>query len=154
VFAVAGAQLLRILGIGLPAFRIGSGILLFLIALDMVFARASAIRTTTTKEQDEVKSRQDISVFPLAFPLITGPGALATILLAFGEANHSWRLFLGLTLAMMLVLLLAWLAMRLAEPMMRVMGITGANVISRLFGVILAALGVQYVIDGVIGAVG
>lgn len=154
VFAVAGAQLLRILGIGLPAFRIGSGILLFLIALDMVFARASAIRTTTTREQDEVKSRQDISVFPLAFPLITGPGALATILLAFGEANHSWRLFLGLTLAMMLVLLLAWLAMRLAEPMMRVMGITGANVISRLFGVILAALGVQYVIDGVIGAVG
>jgi len=153
LFAIAGAQLLKMLGIGLPAFRIGSGILLFMIALDMVFARATPIRTTTSKEQDEVRHRQDISVFPLAFPLITGPGALATILLAFGEVGHSWSVFIGLTIAMALVLFLAWLAMRLSAPMMRVMGVTGANVISRLFGVILAALGVQYVIDGVQGAI-
>lgn len=152
LFAIAGAQLLKMLGIGLPAFRIGSGILLFLIALDMVFARASPIRTTTSKEQDEVRHRQDISVFPLAFPLITGPGALATILLAFGEVGHSWEVFSGLIAAMVVVLFLAWLAMRLSAPMMRVMGVTGTNVISRLFGVILAALGVQYVIDGVMGA--
>ena len=153
LFAIAGAQLLRVLGIGLPAFRIGSGILLFMIAVDMVFARASPIRTTTSKEQDEVKHRQDISVFPLAFPLITGPGALAIILLAFGESGHSWKIFSGLIIAMALVLFLAWLAMCLSAQMMRVMGVTGANVISRLFGVILAALGVQYVIDGVQGAI-
>lgn len=120
----------------------------------MVFARASPIRATTSKEQDEVKHRQDISVFPLAFPLITGPGALATILLAFGEAGHSWGVFSGLITAMVVVLFLAWLAMRLSTPMMRIMGVTGANVISRLFGVILAALGVQYVLDGVRGAMG
>ena len=152
LFAIAGAQLLKMLGIGLPAFRIGSGILLFMIALDMVFARASPIRTTTPKEQEEVKTRQDISVFPLAFPLITGPGALATILLTFGELDYSWGVFYGLLVAMGLVLFIAWLAMHLSAPMMRVIGVTGANVISRLFGVILAALGVQYVIDGVRGA--
>jgi multiple antibiotic resistance protein len=152
LFAAAGAQLLSALGISLHAFRIGSGILLFLIALDMVFARASPIRGTTSGEQSEVKNRQDISVFPLAFPLITGPGALATILLAFGETGHTWEVYVGQVLAMAVVLLLAWIAMRLSAPMMRVMGITGANVISRLFGVILAALGVQYVIDGVRGA--
>ena len=151
LFAVAGAQLLRMFGIGLPAFRIGGGILLFLIALDMVFARASPIRATTSKEEDEVRSRQDISVFPLAFPLITGPGALATILLTFGEAGHTPAVYLGLLCAMAVALILTWLAMRLADPMMRVMGVTGANVISRLSGVILAALGVQYVIDGVRG---
>lgn len=139
-------------GIGLPAFRIGGGILLFLIALDMVFARASPIRTTTSKEQDEVRSRQDISVFPLAFPLITGPGALTTILLTFSEAGHKPAVYLGLLCAMAVALILTWLAIRLADPMMRVMGVTGANVISRLSGVILAALGVQYVIDGVRGA--
>jgi multiple antibiotic resistance protein len=154
LFAGVGAQLLRMLGISLHAFRIGSGILLFLIALDMVFARASPVRATTSSEQDESLHRSDISVFPLAFPLITGPGALATILLAFGETGHAPLLYAGLVLVMALVLFLAWLAMRLAAPMMRVMGITGANVISRLFGVILAALGVQYVIDGVRGAVG
>jgi multiple antibiotic resistance protein len=152
LFAVAGAQLLRMFGIGLPAFRIGGGILLFLIALDMVFARASPIRTTTSKEQDEVRSRQDISVFPLAFPLITGPGALTTILLTFSENGHTLAVYLGLLCAMGVALILTWLAIRLADPMMRVMGVTGANVISRLSGVILAALGVQYVIDGVRGA--
>lgn len=153
LFAFAGTQLLSALGVSLAAFRIGSGILLFLIALDMVFARASPIRTTTSDEQNEVKNRTDISVFPLAFPLITGPGALATILLTFGETGHTMVVYVGLVVAMAAVLLLAWLAMRLSEPMMRVMGITGANVISRLFGVILAALGVQYVIDGVRGAI-
>ena len=152
IFAVAGARLLQALGISLSAFRIGAGILLFLIALDMVFARASPIRGTTAGEADEVKQRHDISVFPLAFPLITGPGAMATIMLGFGESQISWKIFFGQMLAMLIVLFIAWLTMRLASPMMRVMGVTGANVISRLFGVILAALAIQYIIDGIKGA--
>ncbi|HEX2584243.1 MAG TPA: MarC family protein, partial [Steroidobacteraceae bacterium] len=152
VFALVGARLLQALGISLSAFRIGAGVLLFLIALDMVFARSSPIRSTTAGEADEVKHRHDISVFPLAFPLMTGPGAMATIMLAFGESQLSWTLFFGQMLAMLVVLLIAWVTMRLTGPMMRVMGVTGANVISRLFGVILAALAVQYIIDGIKGA--
>jgi multiple antibiotic resistance protein len=152
VFALVGARLLQALGISLSAFRIGAGVLLFLIALDMVFARSSPIRSTTAGEADEVKHRHDISVFPLAFPLMTGPGAMATIMLAFGESQLSWTLFFGQMLAMLIVLLIAWITMRLTGPMMRVMGVTGANVISRLFGVILAALAVQYIIDGIKGA--
>lgn len=152
IFALVGARLLQALGISLSAFRIGAGILLFLIALDMVFARSSPIRGTTAGEADEVKHRHDISVFPLAFPLMTGPGAMATIMLAFGESQLSWTLFFGQMLAMLVVLVIAWITMRLTGPMMRVMGVTGANVISRLFGVILAALAVQYIIDGIKGA--
>lgn len=152
LFALGGAWLLQMLGITLDAFRIGAGVLLFLIALDMAFARASPIRGTTAGEADEVKHRQDISVFPLAFPLITGPGALATILLAFGELGKSVWLYVGQGIAILLVLALAWLVMRIAGPIMRVIGVTGANVTSRLFGVILAALAVQYIIDGVKGA--
>ena len=154
LFAVVGARLLEKLGISLAAFRIGAGVLLFLIALDMVFARASPVRGTTPGETDEVKHRQDISVFPLAFPLITGPGALATIILAFGETSKSWWLYAGQMLAMLVVLAAAWLTMRLTGPIMRVVGVTGANVTSRLFGVILAALAVQYIIDGIRGALG
>lgn len=152
IFAVVGARLLEVLGISLSAFRIGAGVLLFLIALDMVFARASPVRGTTAGEADEVKHRHDISVFPLAFPLMTGPGAMATIMLAFGESQLSWFVYFGQMIAMLIVLATAWITMRLTGPMMRIMGVTGANVISRLFGVILAALAVQYIIDGIKGA--
>ena len=152
LFAVGGAKFLRIMGISVDAFRIGGGLLLFLIALDMVFARNSAVRATTSGEADEVKHRSDISVFPLAFPLITGPGAMATIILAFGEAGKPWQVYAGQLIAIAVVLASALIAMRLTGPIMRVLGVTGGNVIGRLSGVILAALAVQYVIDGLKGA--
>jgi len=151
VFALGGGAFLRAMGISLSAFRIGGGILLFLIALDMVFARGTAVRATTAKEEDETRHRQDISVFPLAFPLITGPGAMATIILAFSEANLGFVEYVAQLLVIALVLLAALACMYLAGPAMRVMGVTGSNVVSRLSGVILAALAVQYVIDGVKG---
>jgi multiple antibiotic resistance protein len=152
LFAIGGAQFLRFMGISLDAFRIGGGILLFLIALDMVFARISAARATTTTEEDESRHRQDISVFPLAFPLITGPGAMATVILAFGETGKSWIVYAGQFLAMLIVLAIALILMRLTTRVMRVLGVTGGNVVSRLSGVILAALAVQFIIDGLRGA--
>jgi multiple antibiotic resistance protein len=152
VFALAGDWFLKSMGISLHAFRIFGGLMLFLIALDMIFVRNSGARTATENERDEASQRQDIFVFPLAFPFIAGPGALATILLATGEVPRFSLLFAGLIAVVVLVLVLTWLFM-LATPMvMRVMGVTGANVISRLTGVILGALAVQYVIDGVRGA--
>src|ERR1700689_3860616 len=95
LFALVGAKFLDIMGISLSSFRIAGGTLLFLIALDMVFARTSGTRSTTP-EQEESKKREDISVFPLAFPFIAGPGALATILLEAGEVGPKPLLFVGL----------------------------------------------------------
>ncbi len=147
-FALVGRQLLETLGITVDAFKIGGGLLLFMAALDMVFARQSGLRTTTAREQDEARYREDISVFPLAFPLIAGPGALATLILLLVDMGND-PLGVALLLAVVFaVLLVALVMMLLTTPIMKVMGVTGANVVSRLLGVILVALAVQFVLDG------
>jgi multiple antibiotic resistance protein len=151
MFALVGARFLAIMGISLSSFRIAGGTLLFLIALDMVFARTSGTRSTTP-EQEESKKRDDISVFPLAFPFIAGPGALATILLTAGEVDAKPVLFAGFLCVVALVLVICW-ALMLATPQLnKVLGVTGANVMSRLSGVVLAALAVQFIVDGVRGS--
>ena len=154
LFAFVGAPFLRVMGITLDAFRIFGGLVLFLIALDMVFVRQSGARTATSTEQDEARHRDDISVFPLAFPFIAGPGALATILLTFGaHARQPW-LFAALLGVVAVVLLVTLTLLRIAPTVNRIMGVTGANVIGRLSGVVLGALAVQYVIDGLKGSFG
>ena len=154
IFALAGGALLDAMGISLHAFRIFGGLMLFLIALDMVYVRASGARTTTSTEEAEVKRREDISVFPLAFPFIAGPGALATILLVTGDVPRASVLFVGLMAVVVIVLIITYVLMLLTPRVMRVLGLTGANVVSRLTGVILGALAVQFVIDGVRGSLG
>jgi multiple antibiotic resistance protein len=149
LFALGGAPFLKLMGISLEAFRIFGGLLLFLLSLDMVFARESGTRTSTG-EAAESRRRADISVFPLAFPFIAGPGALATILLWFGTLHlpaQTW-LFAAYLTGVMLVLAIALILMLLADPLMRVIGVTGANVAGRVAGVILGALAVQFVLDG------
>ena len=155
LFALGGAPFLRLMGISLEAFRIFGGLLLFLLSLEMVFARESGTRTSSS-EVAESKRRADISVFPLAFPFIAGPGALATILLWFGPLHvtvQPWLVgaYLG---AVLLVLAISLVLMLLAQPLMRVIGVTGANVAGRLLGVILGALAVQFVLDGLRAAFG
>jgi multiple antibiotic resistance protein len=151
VFSLAGGPFLRVMSISIDAFRIFGGLLLFLIALEMVFARTSGTRTTDSEEA-EGRRRADISVFPLAFPFIAGPGALATILLAFGPAQGNLLLTAGLLACVAVALVIALATLYLASPIMRVMGVTGANVLNRLFGVVLGALAVQYVLDGIRGS--
>ena len=151
LFALAGARFLELMGISLNAFRIAGGTLLFLIALDMVFARQSGTKSTTP-EKEEAKTRDDISVFPLAFPFIAGPGALATILLTAGEVSSHPLLFVGFLSVVILVMLVCWILMLATPRLMKVVGVTGANVMSRLSGVILAALAVQFIIDGIRGS--
>jgi multiple antibiotic resistance protein len=153
--ALAGAPFLNLMGISLEAFRIFGGLLLFLLALEMVFARESGTRTSSS-EAAESRRRADISVFPLAFPFITGPGALATILLWFGPLHLAAQgaLFAALLASAGLVLVIALAMMLLADPLMRVIGVTGANVASRLLGVVLGALAVQFVLDGLRRAFG
>lgn len=148
VFTVSGSWLLRHLGISLDAFRVAGGLLLFRIAVGMVFAHRER---ETEEEEAESRVRDDVSVFPLAIPLIAGPGALASVMILAGEARaHPLGLVVVLA-ATALVLLLSYVALRLAMPLGRVLGQTGVNVITRVLGVMLAALAVQYVADGARG---
>lgn len=149
LFFFIGDALLHILGISLPAFRIAGGALLFLLAIDMVFARHSGLRSTTAREQEEAVSRTDITVFPLAFPLIAGPGALTTVLLMASSWTSAFE-FVGMLFVLFTVLVLALLSLLAAPYIMRLLGETGANVISRLLGLILAALAVQFMLDGIV----
>lgn len=146
-FAFGGKMLLDALGISLPAFRIAGGILLFLLATDMVFARPSGIRGPTAPEQKEAERSRDISVFPLAFPLLAGPGALTSIVLLMGRATSPLATA-GVIGALAAVMALALLSLLSAVHVMRLLGVTGANVVSRILGIILAALAAQLVLDG------
>ena len=152
VFAVGGTALLDLLGISVHAFKVGGGILLFLLAIEMVFARPSGARSITPGEDAEAHHRADISVFPLAFPLIAGPGALATILLAFVGVPMGSLQFLAQMGVIVLVLAITLALMLVTGPVMRVIGVTGGAVMGRLLGVLLAALASQFVMDGIRGA--
>jgi len=148
VFSFGGELLLDALGVGLPAFRIGGGILLLLLAIDMVFARHSGISGLTAPEDREAEGREDISVFPLGIPLLAGPGAIASVVLLMGRAGGDLGAqavvlaMLAAVLAIALVLLLA------ASHVVRLLGVTGVNVITRVLGIVLAALAVQFMLDG------
>jgi multiple antibiotic resistance protein len=152
LFALFGDALLSGLGIGMPAFQIAGGILLLLLAVEMVFARHSGLRAPTVAEQKEAERRKEISVFPLAVPLIAGPGALTSVLLMVGEQNKEPVVIGTVLVALAAVLLLTLFALLLSARIMAVLGETGANVVSRVLGIVLAALAVQFVIDGAISA--
>ena len=145
-FGLTGEAVLGFIGISMPAFRIAGGILLFLTALDMLFERR-----TQRREGQQPDPHHDPSVFPLATPLIAGPGAIATMILLVGKSGPGWvgtTAVLGLMLAMMVATYLFLLA---SPPIERMLGRTGTIVITRLLGMLLAALSVQFVIDGVRG---
>ncbi len=148
-FAIMGFALLHVLGIGLAAFRIAGGALLFLLAIDMVFARHSGLRSTTARETQEARARADISVFPLAIPLIAGPGAMTTLLLML-QAAHGRPGAVAAVLGILgLVLALALGVLLLSGRILAWMGETGANVVTRLLGVLLTALAVQFILTGI-----
>lgn len=148
LFTLAGDPLLATLGISLAAFRIAGGVLLFLLAIDMVLARDSGLRSTTVRETEEAATRQDISVFPLAIPLIAGPGAITSMLLLTSQAPDGWSTVATVLAVMAFVLGLTLLALLMAGRIMRVIGVTGSGVVSRVLGILLAALAVQFMIDG------
>jgi multiple antibiotic resistance protein len=146
-FALFGNNLLRYLGISVEAFQVAAGILLLKIAVDMVFAQH---QRETKAEESEAQTRTDISVFPLGTPLIAGPGALASILVLQGEATiypFGTAIVLGMTMS---VLLLLYGSLAIAQTLTQWLGRTGINVVSRVLGILLAALAVQYVIDGIL----
>ncbi|MBD2858893.1 MarC family protein [Spongiibacter sp. KMU-158] len=148
-FALIGDFLLSSLGISLAALRAAGGILLLLIGIELVFARTSGGTTTTEEEDQEAMDRDDISVFPLATPLIAGPGAMgAVILLMANEEGHMVGQLIVLA-ALLFILLLTFCALLLAARIHRLLGVTGMHVVSRIMGVLLSALAVQFIFDGV-----
>ena len=148
LFAVLGSPILDVFGITIPALRTAGGLLLFLIAIDMVFARHSGGTGTTDEEEVEARSRDDIAVFPLAMPLLAGPGAIsAVILLTTGTTSTAE--FWAVLAAIVVILFLAWLTLLVAIPIQRLLGVTGLAVVSRVIGILLAALAVQFVFDGI-----
>jgi multiple antibiotic resistance protein len=148
-FAVAGDALLRILGVSLPAFRIAGGLLLFWIAFEMVFERRNERKQNTAEVAITQDHIQNVAAFPLAIPLMAGPGALtATMLLAGRAGGDPFMLALLVGIAG-LVVLACTVTFFLATPISRMLGVTGNVVLTRLLGVILAAMAVQFVVDGV-----
>ena len=145
LFGLFGEALLSFIGISLPAFRIAGGLLLFLTALDMLFERR------TKRRDDQAEERPDPSVFPLAIPLTAGPGAIATMILLVGQATTPAET--AMVYAMMLaVIALAFLLFLAAGLIEHALGRTGITVVTRLLGMLLAALSVQFVIDGLKGS--
>ncbi len=148
-FGILGDVLLDFLGISHDAFRIAGGALLLLAAIEMVMAKPSGLRATTTAEDEEAEDRNDISVFPLAIPLIAGPGAITTAVMLMRSAEEiSLMAQLGFVVITVLVVATTYTAMRLSEYLSRVLGVTGMNVMTRVFGIVLAGLATQNILSG------
>ena len=152
VFAVGGHELLTLLGIGLPAMKVAGGVLLFLAAADMVTAHG-ALRSSTEERQAAARAA-DISVFPLAIPLIAGPGAMTAMVLLQSQAAGRMLPMLAILAALVLAMAVTLLALLAARYLTRVLGQTGAHVVGRVLGVLLAALAAQLALDGVREALG
>jgi len=148
-FALVGEIMLGSLGISLPALRTAGGILLLLIGIDMVFARSSGGTTTTDDEEQEAISKQDISVFPIATPLIAGPGAMGAAVLLMANARGDLALQATVIASILAILALTLVALLLASKIQQILGVTGMHVISRVMGVLLSALAVQFIFDGI-----
>lgn len=143
IFGFAGESVLSVIGISMPAFRISGGLLLFLTAIEMLFEKR------TQRRENQAEPAPDPSVFPLAMPLIAGPGAMTTMILLMGQNNDSvagQAMVFGVMTLVLLLVFIMFLAGNLIE---RLLGQTGINLITRLFGMFLAALSVQFVIDGI-----
>jgi multiple antibiotic resistance protein len=146
-FALLGEDLLGALGVSLSAFRIAGGIMLFLIAIDMVFEKRTE-RRENRAEEVAASEVEDVSVFPMAIPMIAGPGSIASAMLLTARAEGIAQTFVVLG-ALLAVLLLTLVALLAAGPLMRLLGHKMEAMITRLLGVILAALAVQFVLDGI-----
>lgn len=146
-FGLLGEDLLRALGISLSAFRIAGGIMLFLIAIDMVFEKRTERREHRAQEVS-AREAEDISVFPMAIPMIAGPGSIASVMLLMARSDGLTESLLVMG-ALAATLALTLIALLLAGPLMRLLGHRMEAMITRILGVILAALAAQFVIDGV-----
>lgn len=149
IFAIFGNALLSSMGISLAALSAAGGILLFLIGIEMVFARESSGTRPTSEEELEAASKQDISVFPIATPLIAGPGTMGAVILLMANAEGDLArqgIVIG---SLLIILLVTFLSLLLASRIQVFFGVTGMGVISRVMGILLCALAIQFLFDGI-----
>jgi multiple antibiotic resistance protein len=150
VFALTGTSILNILGIKLAAFRIAGGILLLLLSIDMVLARPmSAIRAETVEEREEALQKQDISVFPLAIPLLSGPATITMLILFMKQAQGDILQQFTILAALAVNMLICLIVLMNSAKISKFLGRTGINVLNRIFGILLTALACQFFIDGI-----
>lgn len=147
--AFFGDWLLGKLGISLPAFRIAGGLLVFWIAFEMVFALRASRKNEVAREAIDKEHIVNVAAFPMAIPLLAGPGAITATLLLAGQAEGRPALMAALVAVLAVVILISWVCLQAAERVDRMLGTLGNVVVSRLLGIILAALAVQFVIDGI-----
>lgn len=147
LFAAIGGAIFKLLGISLGAFRIAGGLLLFLMAVDMLRAEPSRHRTSP-EEVAEGRGRQDVSLFPLAIPMLAGPGAISTVMVLVSRVEHYWH-YAVILLAVAITAVAVYFVLRSALLLERRLGQTGLNVLQRVMGLILAAVAVQFVVEGI-----
>jgi multiple antibiotic resistance protein len=147
VFAASGVFILKFFSISLGSFRIAGGVLLFLLAVDMVRAQPSRQRSTP-EEQKEGVEKEDISIFPLAFPILSGPGAVATVMVLMARAHGLWQ-YIIVYAAVFLTAVGCYVTLILSTMAGKRLSTTGLNVLHRVMGLLLAAIAVQFVVDGV-----
>ncbi len=151
-FAYAGEFVFAKLGISLDSLRIAGGIMLFIIGLNMVFERRTEKRKDRAEEVLETtEDPEDISVFPMGIPMIAGPGTMASLLILMGRADN-WYQELTIMIALVSVLVISLIAFLISGPLIKLMGETFTNILTRVLGVLLATLAAQFVLDGIRGA--
>lgn len=147
VFAISGEGIFHLFGISIPAFRIAGGILLLLLGIDQLGAHRERVKT---EEENESFAREDISIFPLATPLLAGPGAISTVVLQSSQMNGPVQNILFL-LAIASVFAASFFLLKSAPHLYRILGKTGINLVTRIMGIILTAIAIQFIIDGIMG---
>ncbi len=149
VFAIGGAAVMAALGISLPAFRIAGGLLLFYTAFQMIFAERGQRKKELATDAVTIDHVNNLAAFPLAMPLMSGPGSITAVILLADRASGHWREQTGLIFIILVVILMCYVVFLLSEQVARLFGNTGTLVLGRMLGVILAALAAQFVIDGI-----
>ena len=147
IFGFFGEALLTAIGVDLASFRIAGGIMLFIIALEMVFEKRTERREDRAQEIIDTPEIEDVSIFPMAMPMIAGPGSIAALMLYIGRAETTMEQWVVLA-AVGVILIVMLFSMLLAGPLMKIMGQKVETVVTRVLGVILAALAIQFVVDG------
>jgi multiple antibiotic resistance protein len=149
VFAILGDVVLSSIGISMAAFRASGGVLLLLIGIEMVFARDSGASTTRTDETEEARHKEDIAVFPLATPLIAGPGAIGSVILLMSRSQGNIVDQMVVIISIILILVFTFIMLVISSNIIKILGVTGINVINRIMGLLLSGLAMQFVFDGI-----
>ncbi|HWX10873.1 MAG TPA: YchE family NAAT transporter [Trinickia sp.] len=146
VTAMLGQQIISFFGISVGSLEVGGGIIMLLMAINMLNAQIGNARATA-EERDEAESKDSIAVVPLAIPLLTGPGSISTVIV-YAASAHRWYDRIGLVVIGAVLAAVCFLSLRLAEPIARWVGQTGINIGTRLMGLMLSALAVEFIVDG------